>query len=103
MNAVVKIAGKHFTVHQGEEIQIPKLVNEVGESVSFDNVLLVNDDNKVKIGTPAVKNASVKATVVSHGKEKKVIVFKKHRRKDYRRKRGHRQDYTVIKIDSIKA
>lgn len=99
--AVVEIAGKQFEVQEDKEIEVPKLHNEVGESVVFDRVLLLHEDGKTKIGTPGVTNATVKATVLDHGKGKKVIVFKKKRRKDYKRTRGHRQDFTVIKIDSI--
>jgi len=98
---VVDISGKQFQVHELDELEVPKLEQNVGESVVFDNVLLLNDNGKTKVGTPTVNKAKVKATVIQHGRGKKIIVFKKKRRKDYKRTKGHRQDFTVVKIDSI--
>lgn len=99
--AVVEIAGKQFQVREQEELEVPKLHNEVGESILFDRVLLLNENGKTHVGMPTVENAKVAASVLEHGRYKKVIVFKKKRRKDYKKTVGHRQDYSVIKIDSI--
>ena len=99
--AVVDISGKQFQVQELDELEVPKLQQKVGDSVVFDNVLLLNDNGKIKVGTPTVIKARVKATIMHHGRSKKVIVFKKKRRKDYKRTKGHRQDFTVVKIDSI--
>jgi large subunit ribosomal protein L21 len=101
MFAVVEIAGKQFKVATSEKVKVPKLEAEVGKKVKFDKVLLLEDDGTVKVGNPTVEGAKVEAKVLSHGKDKKVIVFKKKRRKGYRVKRGHRQQYTEIEIGRI--
>jgi len=100
-SAVVEIAGKQFIVLEQEELIVPKLESKEGESVVFDRVLLVNRSGETKVGTPTVDKASVTATVVKHGKAKKILVFKKKRRKDYKKTVGHRQDYSVIRVDAI--
>jgi len=100
-NAVVEIAGKQFIVHEQDEITVPKLNDAEGSSVVFDRVLLVNQAGITKIGTPTVEKASVTATVIKHDKADKVIAFKKKRRKDYKKTIGHRQDYSVIRVDAI--
>ncbi|NNE28931.1 MAG: 50S ribosomal protein L21 [Saprospiraceae bacterium] len=103
MFAIVTIAGQQFKVEEGQEVFVHQLEAKPGESVSFDQVHLVGGDTDTKIGKPTVKSASVKATVVDHLKGDKVIVFKKKRRKGYRVKNGHRQHFTKLKIDAIKA
>ena len=103
MFAVVTIAGQQFKVEQGQEIFVHRLAQEEGDKVAFDDVLLVSDGAKTSVGTPNLKGASVKASVIGHQKGDKVIVFKKKRRKGYKVKNGHRQQFTKIKIDSIKA
>jgi len=103
MYAIVDIAGKQFKVEKDATLFVPRLEAAVGAQVTFDRVLLVDDGKKVKVGTPAVKGFAVKATVVDHVKADKLVVFKKKRRKGYRVKRGHRQPYTQISIDSLKA
>lgn len=100
MFAIVTIAGQQFKVEEGQEIFVHRLEAEEGDSQSFDQVLLIENGGKVQIGKP-ILNASVKATVLSHVKGDKVVVFKKKRRKGYRLKKGHRQYFTKIKIDSI--
>lgn len=101
MYAIVEISGKQFKVAKSDVVKVP-LQNAVAqEELKFKNVLLVDDKGKVVVGTPYVENAVVSATVVEHGRDRKVIVFKKKRRKDYKVKRGHRQGYTMINIDSI--
>lgn len=101
MYAVVEIAGQQTKVQKAQVITAPKLAGELGDSVVFDRVLLVAGDGDAKIGTPIVEGFSVKATIIEHFRDKKVIVFKKKRRKTYEVKRGHRQEYTKIKIEEI--
>jgi large subunit ribosomal protein L21 len=101
MYAVVEIAGKQFKVASSDKVKVPKLDVEVGKKVKFDKVLLLADDGNVKVGNPTVEGAKVEAKVLAHGKDEKVIVFKKKRRKGYRVKRGHRQPYTEIEISTI--
>jgi len=104
MYAIVEIAGKQYRVTKDMKLKVPLLAAEAGKKVDFDRVLLVEDDKgAVAIGDPTVKNTSVNATVIEHGRAKKIIVFKKKRRKGYQRKRGHRQDYTVVEINAIGA
>ena len=100
MFAIVDIKGQQFKVEAGQEIFVHRLDAAEGDSVSFDNVLMTSDGNNANIGTHNV-SGSVKATVLSHLKGDKVIVFKKKRRKGYRVKNGHRQSFSKIKIDSI--
>ena len=101
MYAVVEIAGEQFTVASKAKIYVPKLGVEVGSKVKFDKVLLVGDDTKTTIGQPYVKGASVEGKVLLHGKDDKVIVFKKKKRKGYRVRRGHRQQYTQVEITGL--
>ncbi len=103
MFAIVTIAGQQFKVEEGQEIFVHQLEATEGDSVSFDQVHLVENDGKTSIGKPTVSAASVDATVLGHQKGDKVIVFKKKRRKGYRKKNGHRQSFTKLKIDSIKS
>ena len=103
MYAIVEIAGQQFKVEKDQRIYVHRLDQKEGDKVSFDNVLLVDNDGKIKVGAPAVKGASVDVTVLEHLKGDKVIVFKKKRRKGYRKKNGHRQYLTSVKIDNIKA
>ncbi len=100
MFAIVTIAGQQFKVSEGQEIFVHRLDGAEGDKVSFSDVLMTIDGDNVTVGTPTV-NASVSATVVEHLKGDKVIVFKKKRRKGYRKKNGHRQYLTKLKIDSI--
>ncbi len=101
MYAIVDIAGKQFRVSKGDSIRVPKVDGEVGKDIEFDRVLLISDNGKVSVGQPVVEGARVKATVEGFGRDKKVVVFKKKRRKGYRVKRGHRQDFTSVLIKSI--
>ena len=101
MYAVVDIAGKQFKVEKDQEIFAPLLDEKEGATVQFDKVLLVGDKGKVDVGTPTIKGMKVSAKVVEHGKGDKVVVFKKKRRKGYRVKNGHRQDYTKLLINKI--
>lgn len=103
MYAIVDIAGKQFKVSKEDNILVPKVAAEVGKSVEFDKVLLVSDNGKVFVGQPTLKGATVKAKVLSFERGKKVIVYKKKRRKGFEVKKGHRQDYTKLEIQSIVA
>ena len=103
MYAIVEIAGKQFKVTKDQHIYAPLMAGEAGASVELDNVLLMGDGDSVDVGTSAVSGARVAATVVEHVKDDKVIVFKKKRRKGYRKKQGHRQQYTKLLIDEILA
>jgi large subunit ribosomal protein L21 len=103
MFAVIKTGGKQYKVAEGDEIVIEKLTADAGESVTFDDVLMLGDDKKVTIGEPVVAGASVVGTVSEQRKGAKVLIMKKRQRNTYRRKKGHRQLETVVTIDSILA
>ncbi len=101
MYAVIEACGRQYKVAEGDLVFVQKLEANEGEKVTFDQVLLISDDGKVKIGNPTVKNAKVEATVVKQGKEKKIVVYKYKAKKNERKKQGHRQPYTEVKIDKI--
>jgi len=101
MYAVVSTGGKQYKVSEGDVLRVEKLPGEVGDTVSFDEVLLFSDGENVTLGQPVVDEVAVKGRIVEQGKAKKILVFKYKRRKRYRRKQGHRQPYTAVKIDSI--
>ena len=101
MYAIVEIAGQQFKVVKDQKVYVHRLATEEGKAVSFDNVLLIGDGNKITVGAPAIDGAQVGAKVLRHLKGDKVIVFKKKRRKGYKVKNGHRQGYTKVMIDSI--
>ena len=101
MYAIVDIAGKQIKVSKDKTVKTPKLSQEPGEEVEFDNVMLIDEDGKVTVGAPIIKKAKVSGKVIEHGRGDKVIVFKKKRRKGYKVKNGHRQDFTRVMIDSI--
>lgn len=101
MYAIVEIAGQQFKVEKDKKIFVHRLPNEEGTKVEFDKVLLFDNDGDVKIGAPAVAGATVSATVLEHMKGDKVIVFKKKRRKGYKKRNGHRQYLTQIQIQDI--
>lgn len=101
MYAVLETGGKQYNVEAGKCYYIEKLNAEVGDNVEFDNVLLVADGENIKVGNPTVEGAKIKATVEAQGKGKKVVIFKYKAKKNYRKKKGHRQPFTKIKIESI--
>ena len=101
MYAVIDACGRQYKVAEGDLVFVEKLEAEEGEKVTFDQVLLISDDGKVKVGTPTVKGAKVEATVVAQGKAKKIVVFKYKAKKNERKKQGHRQPYTQVKIEKI--
>ncbi len=102
MKAVVKTGGKQYTITEGDTLRVEKLAGEVGATINLDEVLAVGEGQDMKIGAPTVEGATVKAEIIAHGRGKKIIVFKKKRRKGYKKKQGHRQDYTGLKISEIK-
>lgn len=101
MYAVVASGGKQYRVKAGDVIRFEKIPGDVGASISFNEILLFSDGDKVTIGSPFVDKISVQGHIVEQGKAQKIIVFKYKRRKGYRRKQGHRQQYTAVKIDHI--
>ena len=102
MFAVIKTGGKQYRVAAEDTITVAKLAGEPGESVTFDQVVMVSNDNGVEVGAPLVAGVTVTGTVVEQTRGEKVIAFKKRRRQNSRRKRGHRQDYTVVRITGIR-
>jgi large subunit ribosomal protein L21 len=101
MYAVIKTGGKQYKVAPGEKLKVESLTADVGAEVVLDQVLMVGEGEAVRVGAPMLAGASVKATVVSHGRGDKVTIFKMRRRKHYQKHQGHRQNYTELKIDSI--
>lgn len=103
MVAIIKTGGKQYTVTENDIITIEKLDAEVGDKVTFDEVLMTSKDGEISVGRPFLDNVKINGVVEEQGKGDKVIVFKFKRKKDYRKKRGHRQLYTKVRIESIEA
>ncbi len=103
MYAVISSGGKQYKVSEGEVLRVEKIPGEIGNPVTFDRVLLFSDGENISIGQPLLDNVAVRGHIVEQGKAKKILVFKYKRRKGYRRKQGHRQTYTAVKIESIGA
>jgi large subunit ribosomal protein L21 len=103
MYAVIKTGGKQYRVCAGQKLKVEQIPAEVGAEVTLDQVLMVGEGESVKVGAPLVAGASVKCTVVSHGRHDKVKIFKMRRRKHYQKHQGHRQNYTELRIDAIAA
>lgn len=103
MYVVIETGGKQYRVQEGDVLFVEKLAADADSQVEFTDVLAVSKDDKLTVGSPLVEGAKVTASVVKHGKAKKIIVFKYKRKKDYRKKQGHRQPYTKIKIEKIEA
>lgn len=101
MYAIVEIAGQQFKVEKQRKIFVHRLEGEIGTQISFDKVLLVDNDSKISVGTPMVSNAKVEAKILNHVKGDKVLVFKKKRRKGYQKMNGHRQQFTQIQVENI--
>jgi large subunit ribosomal protein L21 len=101
MYAIFRTGGKQFRAEEGATIRIPSIAAEPGDSVTFDEVLLGASDGDYKVGAPLVGGAAVTAEVVKHGRGEKIIIFKHKRRKNYRRKLGHRQGYTEVRVSGI--
>ena len=103
MYAIVEIAGKQYKVSEGVKLKVASLDKKTGGNVSFDKVLLTDNGKSVDVGTPTLKGININATILEHGRERKILIYKKKRRKGYQRKNGHRQGYTLIEITKIKA
>jgi len=101
MYAVVRTGGKQVRVSPGQAVRVEKLSGEVGDAISFDEVLLVGGEGETRVGQPLVDGAKVAGKITAQGRGDKIVVFKMKRRKGYRRKQGHRQDYTEILVDAI--
>jgi large subunit ribosomal protein L21 len=101
MYAVFETGGKQFRAEPGKKVRIPSLAAEPGTTVTFERVLLAADGSDIKIGAPLVQGATVTAEVVRHGRDKKVIIFKRKRRKGYRKKQGHKQGFTEVKVSQV--
>ncbi|MDM8541404.1 50S ribosomal protein L21 [Desulfococcaceae bacterium HSG9] len=103
MYAIIGSGGKQYRTEEGEFVRVEKLAGEVGDEIIFDKVLMFADGENVNIGRPLLEDVAVKGHIIEQGKYRKIIVFKYKRRKRYRRKQGHRQRYTAVRIDSIGA
>jgi len=103
MYAVIKTGGKQYRVSAGQKIKVEQMPADVGSEITLDQILMVGEGESVKIGTPVIEGATVKATVLSQGRHGKVKIFKMRRRKHYIKHQGHRQNYTEIRIDTISA
>jgi large subunit ribosomal protein L21 len=101
MYAIIRTGGKQFRAEPGKTLRIPSLDVEPGQTVTFEEVLLGASDDEVKVGAPLLGGAAVTAEVVKHGKGEKIIIFKHKRRKNYRRKQGHRQKFTEVRVSEI--
>ncbi len=102
MFAVIQTGGKQYRVAPGDYVKVEKLSGKIGDPVSFDKVLLTSDGNNINLGNPYLADSSVTGHIARHGKDRKIIIFKYKRRKGYRKKLGHRQDFTLIKVGDIK-
>jgi len=102
MFAIIIISGKQYKTHKGSLLRVPRQENSVGSKITFDTVLFMSDGNNTHIGKPNIKGASVTATILRHTRDKKILIYKKKRRKGYQRKNGHRQWFTEIEINNIK-
>ena len=101
MYALVEIKGKQYKAEKDSVLKIDKIENSIGDEVNFDSVLMTRDGDKLEFGAPFLKGMAVKATVEDHIKDKKVMVFKKKKRKGYRKKQGHRQQYSLVRVEDI--
>ena len=102
MYAIVDIAGKQYKVSEGDKLKVPGLNQKTGSGINFDTILLTDNGKSVNVGTPTIKGANVSATIIEHGRDRKILVYKKKRRKGYQRKNGHRQGFTLLEINKIK-
>ena len=103
MFAIVTISGKQYRVKKGDQIKVANLKKNVGDKIKFEKVLLIEDSNTLTVGDPNINGSTVSGTVLENGRDRKIIIFKKKRRKGYRRKNGHRQSFSLVQIDSITA
>ena len=103
MYAIINISGKQYKATSGARLRVPKQDGETGTNLTFDKVLLINDGKNTEVGEPILKGASVTGTIIEHGRNKKILVYKKKRRKGYQRKNGHRQWFTEVEFGTIKS
>ena len=103
MYAIVKISGKQYRVSEGDTIKVSSQDWKVGDRVKFDQVLLSDNGKNIAVGTPTVAGASVTVEILEHNRDKKLLIYKKKRRKGYQRKNGHRQGYTLLKVNNLQA
>ncbi len=101
MYAIFKSGGRQYEARPGHVVRLEKLPGQVGDSVELSEVLLVSDGEQVRVGQPVVEGVSVQAKIVEHGRLPKIVIFKHKRRKDYRKKQGHRQSFTAVRIENI--
>ena len=101
MYVIVNISGKQYKATQGAKLRIPRQSGESGAKLSFEEILLINNGDSTQIGEPNVVGAKITATILNHGRERKILIYKKKRRKGYQRKNGHRQWYTDIEVQNI--
>lgn len=102
MYAVIQTGGKQYLAKPGEEVKVEKLEGNVGDTITFERVLLTSDGENINIGKPYLENTKVVGRITRHDRDKKIVVFKYKRRKNYRKKRGHRQGFTKVRIEDIK-
>src|SRR3989338_5879300 len=102
MYAVIKTGGKQYRITEGDTLRVEKLLGEKGTSIELNDVLAIGEGENMRVGTPVVEGAKVIAEIIGQGKAKKVLIFKKKRRKGYAKKQGHRQSFTSLKIQEIK-
>ncbi len=103
MYAVIQTGGKQYRVEKGDEIRLEKLKHETGETVTFDRVLMTSDGEDIQVGRPYLENSKVVGRILRQDKHQKILILKYKRRKGYRRKRGHRQAFTLVRIENIEA
>ena len=101
MYALVEIQGKQYKIEEGSIVKVDRLVNKIGDSLELNSVLLTSEEGKIVIGAPYVKGVKVKAVVTEHGRDKKVLIYKYKRRKKYRKRQGHRAQFSMLKIEGI--
>ncbi len=101
MYAIFRTGGRQYEAKPGQIVKLEKISGEVGENVTLDQVLLFSEGDQVRIGRPLVEGVAVKATIVEQGRLRKIVIFKHKRRKDYRKKQGHRQDFTAVRVENI--